>query len=168
VVAEYSLVIATVWSNCSYLLHTSCWDDMGGSSNCITKSHCVYVQYTDPSDSCDTPFISLENCLSHLFTKDLHVLWFVLILTSQISYRRIGMLKLTLAQLMGLKLIVDVINYHGLEQFINAPTWGNNVLDFLFCSHLNFISSIEITSGISDLEAIFYCLDPSNKYFLIN
>jgi len=42
-------------------------------------------------------------------------------------------------------------------------TRGNNVLDLLFCLHSNFISSIEITPGISDHEAILYCLDPSNK-----
>jgi len=42
------------------------------------------------------------------------------------------------------KLFVDSINDYGLEQFINMPTRGNNILDLLLYSHPNLISNIKI------------------------
>ena len=38
--------------------------------------------------------------------------------------------------------LVDTINDDNLEQLVNEPTRGANILDLLFSSHPSFISSI--------------------------
>jgi len=61
------------------------------------------------------------------------------------------------------QLFVDSINDYGLEQFINTPTRGNNILGLLFCSHSNLISNIKIAPSISDHDVIMYSIDLHNR-----
>ena len=60
------------------------------------------------------------------------------------------------------ELLLDSVNDHGLDQLVNVPTCGKNILD-LFCSHPHLITDIEVVPGISDHEAILYCLNLSDK-----
>ena len=61
------------------------------------------------------------------------------------------------------QLLLDSVNDNGLEQLVSVPTRGKNILDLLFCSHPYLIADVEIIPGISDHEAVFYCLNLSSK-----
>ena len=50
-----------------------------------------------------------------------------------------------------------------MDQLVNVPTHGKNILDLLFCSHPHLGTDVEVVPDISDHEAIFYCLNLSDK-----
>ena len=50
------------------------------------------------------------------------------------------------------------LDEYGLEQLINQPTRGNNILDLVFSTQPNTISNLRVIPGISDHEAIFFHL----------
>ena len=53
------------------------------------------------------------------------------------------------------QLFLDTTNEYGLEQLINQPTRGNNILDLVFSTQPNTISNVQVIPGITDHEAIF-------------
>ena len=58
-------------------------------------------------------------------------------------------------------LFVDIINDAGLEQFVTFPTRQENVLDLVFSTYSN-ISDISTIPGMSDHEAVVFCVDKTN------
>ena len=59
---------------------------------------------------------------------------------------------------MAIKLIFDTIHDHGLDQLVTEATCDNTTLDLILCSHPYVISDINIIRGISDHEALLFCL----------
>lgn len=122
-----------------------------------------------PPNSLSSPVISLKNCLSRLYTED-SVNFPCLIVGGDFNFPNIswqdGYANINSSPTYGTdinQIFVDTINDYGLEQLISEPTRGNNILDLLLCSHPSLISNIEIASGISDHDAIHYCLELPNK-----
>jgi len=118
-----------------------------------------------PPDTSLSPIIELNNCLLQLHTSDPENFPHLLIAGDfnfpDISWCN-GYAQIDPNPAYGTginQLFVDSINDYGLEQFINIPTRGNNILDLLLCSHPNLISNIKIAPGISDHDAILYSLD---------
>jgi len=58
---------------------------------------------------------------------------------------------------------VDTVNDNNLEQLVNEPTRGNNILDLLFSSHPSFISNILIIPEISDHQAVTFSLNLNTR-----
>ena len=63
----------------------------------------------------------------------------------------------------GNQIFLDVIHDHGLDQLVTEATRGNNILDLILCSHPHIISDINIIPGISDHEALLFCLGSATK-----
>ena len=61
------------------------------------------------------------------------------------------------------QLLLDLVNDNGLDQLVNVPTRGKNILDLLFCSHPYLITNVEVVPGISDHEAILHSLNINSK-----
>ena len=61
------------------------------------------------------------------------------------------------------QMFLDVIHDHGLDQLVTEATCGNKILDLILCSHPHIISDINIISGISDHEALLFCLGSPTK-----
>ena len=57
-------------------------------------------------------------------------------------------------------LFLDLINNFGLEQLIQNPTRGSNILDLLLTTQPQLLSNIQVVPGISDHEAITFHLCP--------
>ena len=51
---------------------------------------------------------------------------------------------------------IDTFNDHCLEQMMNLPTRGQNILDLFFTTNPTLVNKISTTPGISDHDAIIY------------
>ena len=106
-----------------------------------------------PPNSSSSPIISLQNCLSQLYSEDSENSPCLLV-GGDFNFPNIswqdGYANIDPSPTYGTdinQIFVDTINDHGLEQLISAPTRGNNILDLLLCSHPSLISNIETASG---------------------
>ena len=61
------------------------------------------------------------------------------------------------------QMFLDVIHDHDLDQLVTEATRGNNILDLILCSHPHIISDINIIPGISNHEALLFCLGSPTK-----
>ena len=61
------------------------------------------------------------------------------------------------------QMFLDIIHDHGLGQLVTEATLGNNILDLILCSHPYIISDTNIIPGISDREALLFCLGSLTK-----
>ena len=59
-------------------------------------------------------------------------------------------------------LFLDVVNDVGLEQFVTSPTRWESILDLVFSTYSN-ISDLSIIPGMSDHEAVVFCVDMESK-----
>ena len=56
-------------------------------------------------------------------------------------------------------LFLDIVNDVGLEQFVTPPTRRESILDLVFSN----ISDLSIIPGMSDHEAVVFCVDMESK-----
>ena len=59
-------------------------------------------------------------------------------------------------------LFLDIANDVGLELFVTSPTRRESILDLVFSTYSN-ITDLSIIPGMSDHEAVVFCVDMESK-----
>jgi len=55
---------------------------------------------------------------------------------------------------MDMKLILEMMNNYGFEQFVSQPTREDHILDLFLSTHPDIIENVQVVPGISDHEAV--------------
>jgi len=129
------------------------------------ESHPVYICSFYRPPNCDMdPLLSLNESLKAIADKESNSP--VIILGGDFNLPHIlwdnGCGQVESNPAYGLQInntLLDIVNDFHLEQLVHESTRDDHILDLIFCTDPTRATSVSVIPGISDHEAIFFCLN---------